>query len=35
MKSVIALVLAAALSGCASLRPTEAHRYFVLDAPAV
>jgi cholesterol transport system auxiliary component len=35
MRSISVLLLAAALAGCAGLRPTEAHRYFVLDAPAV
>jgi cholesterol transport system auxiliary component len=34
MKSIGVLLLAAALAGCAGLRPTQAHRYFVLDAPA-
>jgi cholesterol transport system auxiliary component len=30
--AVTAALAAAALAGCANLRPTEAHRYFVLDA---
>ena len=33
MKPLAALLVAAALTGCAGLRPTEAHRHFVLDPP--
>jgi ABC-type uncharacterized transport system auxiliary subunit len=31
MRTITALVLSAALAGCAGLRPTQAHRYFVID----
>jgi cholesterol transport system auxiliary component len=34
MKAIIVFALLAALAGCGGLKPTEAHRYFVLTTPA-